>query len=161
MTTDEFTATSETRRGWSTAVLVVAWGFAAIAIALVPFTEPTWHTGQWYGLVDTTDAIVFGAVSYLLLARGRHAVSWLVALCAIGGGLAAVAFQWSMVTVAAPGCAGSCPYLQSAQNWAWVPGTYAMIILVPVLVRRVPLRRVDVGFLVVGSIAIAGLTMCA
>ena len=158
MTTDESTATSETRRGWSTAVLVVSWGFAAIAIALVPFTEPTWHTGQWYGLVDTTDAIVFGAVSYLLLARGRHPVSWLVALCAIGGGLAAVSFQWSMVAFVHPDVP-ELPILQSAQNWAWVPGTYAMIILVPVLVRRIPLRRVDIGFLVVGSIAIAGLTL--
>lgn len=150
--------TSEARRRWSIAVLAVSWGLAAIAIVLVPFTEPTWHTGQWYGLVDTTDAIVFGVVSSLLLARGRHPVSWLVALCAIGGGLAAVGFQWTMVTIAHPDVP-LLPLLQSAQNWAWLPGTYAMIILVPVLVRRVPLRRVDISFLVVGSVAIACLTL--
>ena len=46
-------------RGWSIAVLATSWTLAATAIALVPFTEPTWHNGQWYGLVDTTDAIVF------------------------------------------------------------------------------------------------------
>ncbi len=145
-------------RGWSIAVLVTSWGLAATAVCLVPFTEPTWHNGQWYGLVDTTDAVVFGAVAALLLARGRHPVSWLVALCAVGGGLAAVGFQWSAVTMVHPDVP-TLGALQSAQNWGWPPGTYAMIILVPVLVRRRPLRRIDVGFLAVGSIVIAAWTL--
>ena len=61
--------TSTTARRWSIVVLVTSWSLAGLAIALVPFTEPTWHLGQWYGLVDTADAIVFGAVAYALLAR--------------------------------------------------------------------------------------------
>ena len=88
-------------------MLVTSWSLAGLAIALVPFTEPTWHVGQWYGLVDTADAIVFGAVAYALLARGRHPVSWLVALCAVGGGLAALSLQWSMLVIAHPGPAGA------------------------------------------------------
>lgn len=144
-------------RGWSIAVLATSWTLAATAIALVPFTEPTWHNGQWYGLVDTTDAIIFGAVSALLLARGRHQVSWLVGLCAVGGGVAAVGFQWAMVTAVHPGLP-ALNWLQSAQNWGWPPGTYSMIILVPVLVRRLPLRRVDRAFLVVGATTIAALS---
>ena len=124
-------------RRWSIVVLVTSWSLAGLAILLVPFTEPTWHVGQWYGLVDTADAIVFGAVASVLLARGRHPVSWLVALCAVGGGLAALGLQWSMLVMVHPDLP-QLPFLQSAQNWAWLPGTYAMIILVPVLVRPSP-----------------------
>ena len=119
--------TSTTARRWSIVVLVTSWSLAGLAIALVPFTEPTWHVGQWYGLVDTADAIVFGAVAYALLARGRHPVSWLVALCAVGGGLAALSLQWSMLVMAHPDLP-ELVFLQTAQSWAWVPGTYAMII---------------------------------
>jgi signal transduction histidine kinase len=139
-------------------VLAVSWSLAALAAVLVPFTDPSWHPGQWYGLVDTSDAVVFGATAALLLARGRHPVSWLVATCAIGGGLAAVGFQWSMVVVANPD-APELAWLQIAQNSAWLPGTYAMIIIVPVLVRRRPLRTVDRAFIVVSAVVIAGLTM--
>jgi signal transduction histidine kinase len=142
----------------SVVVLVVAWGLALAALVIMVFTEPSWHPGQWYGLVDTADAVVFGAVAALLLARGRHPVSWLVATCGIGGGLAAVGFQWSMLVSVRSGLP-SMTLLQSAQNWAWLPGTYAMVILVPVLVRRVPLRGVDTAFVAVGSTAIIGLTL--
>ncbi len=145
-------------RAWALAVLLMSWTLAAVAVVLVPFTDPTWHTGQWYGLVDTSDAVVFGATAALLLARGRHPVSWLVATCAIGGGLAAVGFQWSMVVSAHPE-APELPWLQTAQNSAWLPGTYAMIILVPVLVRRRPLRTVDSVFLALSTAVIVGLTM--
>jgi signal transduction histidine kinase len=150
--------TSTTARRWSVVVLVASWSLAGLAIALVPFTEPTWHVGQWYGLVDTADAIVFGAVAWALLARGRHPVSWLVALCAVGGGLAALGLQWSMLVMAHPGVP-DLVFLQTAQSWAWVPGTYAMIIIVPVLVRREPMAPSERVFLVVGAAAITGLTL--
>ena len=145
------------RRRASVTVLAVAWGLALAATVIMLFTEPAWDPGQWYGLVDTADAVVFGAVASLLLARGNHPVSWLVATCAIGGGLAAVGFQWTMVTAVHP----DLPHLgliQSTQNWAWLPGTYAMIILVPVLVRRVPLGRRDRAFLGLGATTILALT---
>ncbi len=158
MSLDEQTRPVAVGRACSIAVLVTAWGLAAIALLLVPFTQPTWHAGQWFGLVDLSDAVVFGAVASLLLARGRHPVSWLVALCAVGGGLAAVGFQWSMVSTVHPDLP-ALPVLQGAQAWAWVPGTYAMIIVVPVLVRRVPLRPLDRWFVAMGSGAIGALTL--
>ena len=135
---------STTARRWSTLVLVTSWTLAGLAIALVPFTEPSWHLGQWYGLVDTADAIVFGAVASVLLARGGHVVAWLVALCAVGGGLAALGLQWSMLVLVHPDLPDLLA-LQMAQNWAWVPGTYAMIILVPVLVRRTAMALARAG----------------
>ena len=138
-------------------MLVTSWTLAGLAIALVPFTEPSWHLGQWYGLVDTADAIVFGAVASVLLARGGHVVAWLVALCAVGGGLAALGLQWSMLVLVHPDLPDLLA-LQMAQNWAWVPGTYAMIILVPVLVRRSAMAWPERIFVVIGSVAIAGLT---
>jgi hypothetical protein len=157
MTSGTSTTTSTARR-WSIVVLVASWSLAGLAIALVPFTEPTWHVGQWYGLVDTADAIVFGAVAFALLARGRHPVSWLVALCAVGGGLAALGLQWSMLVMVHPDLP-ELMFLQSAQSWAWVPGTYAMIILVPVLVRRRPMASIERAFVVIGAVAITGLTL--
>ncbi|WP_040493450.1 ATP-binding protein [Ilumatobacter nonamiensis] len=144
--------------GWAITVLVASWTLAAIAVALVPFTDPSWHTGQWYGLVDLSDAIVFGATSALLLARGRHPVGWLVALCAIGGGLAAVGFQWSMLVLAHPDVPEFAT-LQLAQNSAWLPGTYAMIMIAPVLVRRRPLHLIDRAFVALAAAVISGLTL--
>lgn len=117
-----------------------AWSLAAVAVALVPFTEPQWHAGQWFYLVDLADAIVFGAVAGVLLARGRHPVAWILAACAVGGGLAAVAFQWSMVRIVHPGLPVLDP-LSSAQNWGWIPGTLAVILVLPWLVRSGPIGR--------------------
>ena len=81
-----------------------------------------------------------------------------MALCAVGGGLAALGLQWSMLVVAHPDLP-ALPVLQTAQNWAWVPGTYAMIILVPVLVRRRPMAPLERAFVVIGAAAITALTL--
>lgn len=122
-------------------VAVACWSIAGVSVLLVPFTEPQWHPGQWYFLVDLADAVVFGGVAAALLARGRHPVAWLTAACGLGGAIAALGFQWSAVLAVHPELPRLDP-LSSTQNWAWVPGTLAMILVVPHLVRRRPLGTV-------------------
>lgn len=144
------------------AVCALAWTLAALAAVLVPFTEPAWHPGQWYFLVDLADAIVFGAVAGILLARGRHPVAWILAACAVGGGLAALGFQWSVARFVHPGLPALDP-LSSAQNSAWVPGTLAVILVLPWLVRAAPLGRggkvaIGAGALTIASITLARVT---
>lgn len=135
----------------------LAWTSALVSIALVPFTEPTWHPGQWYFLVDCADAVVFGAVASVLLARGRHPVAWLLALCAVGGGLAALGFQWSSVRFVHPDLPSLDP-LSSTQNWAWIPGTLAVIIVLPWFVRSGSLGRGDRLWIGSGIALIASMT---
>src|SRR5690606_21956346 len=48
--------------------------------------RPACTADQWYFAVDVVDAVVYGAVAWLLLGRVRHPVSWILALTAVGGG---------------------------------------------------------------------------
>lgn len=140
---------TEPSRLASVVVAGLSWSLALLSVALVPFTEPTWHPGQWYFLVDCADAIVFGAVASVLLARGRHAVAWLLALCAVGGAVAALGFQWSSVRLAHPDLPTLDP-LPSTQNWAWIPGTLAVMIVLPWLVRITALTAIARAWISVG-----------
>lgn len=139
-------------------VATLSWTLAAVSLLALPFTDPTWHPGQWFFLVDFADALVFGGVASVLLARGRHPVAWILAACAIGGGLAALGFQWSMVLVVHPDLPSLDP-LSAMQNTAWIPGTLAVILVLPWLVRSTPLRPVDRVFVAAGAILIAVCTM--
>jgi signal transduction histidine kinase len=116
------------------ALLLVTLAIAVAALVLVIINRPQWHVWQWYFVVDLADAFVFGTVGYLLLSRIRHPVAWVVVVCALGGALAAVGAQWTELTFKYPS-APRLPFVQSLQNWAWVPGTLALILVVPWLVR--------------------------
>jgi signal transduction histidine kinase len=115
-------------------LLVVTAAFSLVALVLVAINRPPWHVGQWYFVVDLADSVVFGIVGYVLLSRSSHAVSWIVATTALGGALAATGAQWTELTFQRPG-APELELLQSTQNWAWIPGTLALILVVPWLVR--------------------------
>lgn len=121
----------------SWAVLVVALALAVASLVLVVIDRPTWTSDQWFFVVDVADAVVYGLVGWLLLQRVRHPVAWIVAVTAIGGGLAALGSQWS----AHPDLPAH-RLIASASNWGWVPGTLALIVVVPWLVRDEPLGRI-------------------
>src|SRR3546814_2346156 len=70
---------------------------ALLGLALTAVARPAWGIGQWFYAVDTVDAVVYGVVAWLLLSRLRHSVAWILALTAVGGGLAAVGAQWTLV----------------------------------------------------------------
>src|SRR5688572_27052986 len=75
-------------------VLVASLVLAAVAVALWWLNTPDWSEDQWYFVVDLADALVYGTVAWVILSRRSHPVGWILALTAVGGGLAAISFQW-------------------------------------------------------------------
>src|SRR5262245_9537127 len=134
-------------------LLILTLAVAAAALVLVIVNRPEWHVWQWYFVVDLADAFVYGVVGYVLLSRVRHPVAGLVMLCAVGGAFAALSAQWTELVYDHPD-APSLPFLQSMQSWAWIPGTLALILIVPWVVREGPLRRVGRVFVILGGILI-------
>ncbi|WP_345041928.1 sensor histidine kinase [Streptomyces sannanensis] len=117
-------------RAAAVGVLVTAWGLAATALVLMARAGAPWTSDQWYFLVDTADALVYGLVAAVVLNRRLHPVAWLVALTAVGGGVAAVTAQ----LVALRPADELPPSWAVLQGTAWVPGTLALTLVVPYLV---------------------------
>lgn len=116
------------------AVAVAAWGSAVLAGALLAAARPPVDESLWFFLVDATVACVYGTVASLILARRRHPVPWLLAVAAVGGGLAAVGYAYGMLSFRRAGLPGV-DAIASLQGIAWVPGTLALFLVVPWLVR--------------------------
>ena len=116
-------------------VLVAAVGLALFGIALTLVVRPAWNISQWFWAVDTVDAVVYGVVAWLVLTRLRHPVAWILAVTAVGGGLAAVGAQWTLLWAEHPDLP-ELPTVQLLQGTAWVPGTLALIVVLPWLVRE-------------------------
>src|SRR3546814_17278197 len=75
--------------------LIISTALALLGLALTAVARPAWGIGQWFYAVDTVDAVVYGVVAWLLLSRLRHSVAWILALTAVGGGLAAGGPRWT------------------------------------------------------------------
>ncbi|WP_345202406.1 sensor histidine kinase [Fodinibacter luteus] len=133
----------------ATAIAVVAWGTAVLAVVLSVVARPPLDEGLWFLLVDVTVACVYGTVAAVILSRRRHPVPWLLALAAVGGGLAALGFGYRALAAARPGLP-PLEALGALQGLAWVPGTLALFLVVPWLVRDHPLGRAVWG-VVAGS----------
>jgi signal transduction histidine kinase len=138
-------------------VLVASLALAVVGIALTFVVRPAWDVNQWFFAVDTVDAVVYGVVAWLVLSRLRHPVSWILGVTAIGGGLAAVGAQWSLVWVEHPDLP-ALGLLQLAQSLTWVPGTLALIVILPWLLRRDPFGPGAKVALVLGALLIAWTT---
>ncbi|WFE39936.1 sensor histidine kinase [Micromonospora sp. WMMD998] len=127
---------------------VVAW-----AVAAPPYTAT-----QLYSLVDLLDGVVYGVVAWLILGRqrtGSRLPGWITAAAALGSALAAFAAQWHLA-------AGGPPLLTALHDWAWVPGLYALVVVMPWLLPDRPPRRLDriatatgLGYLAVTVLALA------
>lgn len=118
--------------------LFLSLSLAAASLVLWAMIRPPWTEDQWFFVVDVADAVVFGVVAWLLLTRTSHPVAWIVALTAVGGGLAALGSQWMQYHLAHPGTP-ELELLSFMQNFGWVPGTLALFTIVPYLVRDEPL----------------------
>lgn len=117
-------------------------------------TTPAWSFEQWFFVVDLADCLVYGLVAAVLVSRTRHPAAVILAVTAVGGGLAAVGFQWSELRAAHPDLP-ALDTLQWFQNSAWVPGTLALIVVLPWLVRDEPLGRAGRLAVVAGAVAVA------
>ncbi|KGN35833.1 histidine kinase [Knoellia flava TL1] len=146
-----------TRVGQPRAAAVIAasaWGTAVLAVALVVMARPALGEGVWFFVVDVAVACVYGTVSALIVSRRPHPVGWLLALAAIGGGVAALGFGYPALASQRPGLPGA-DLVQWLQSTAWVPGTLALFLVVPWLVRDHPLGRARWGVAAGGVVIVA------
>ncbi|MGN0062762.1 MAG: sensor histidine kinase [Nocardioides sp.] len=113
------------------------WGLAALSAVILLQARPRVDGTLWFYLVDATVACVYGTVASTLLARRLHPVTWLVTLTGLGGAVAAVAFAGEAwwVRTHADGRDSLPVALDLLNATAWVPGTLALFLVVPWLVR--------------------------
>lgn len=109
-------------------------------------------------LVDVTVAVVYGTVAAVVLSRRVHPVAWLVALAAVGGGVSALGGGWGAWGAAHPGTAAP-EALAMTFGWAWVPGTLALFLVVPWLVREEPPGRLERAGLTLGVVVTVSLAL--
>ena len=142
----------------ATAIVATTYAIAVVAIGLYLAVQPPWHVGQWYFLVDLADAVVYGAVGWLLLSRVSRAVVWIVMATALGGAVAAASSQWTQFQPEHPDLP-TLALFASAQSWAWIPGTLALILVAPWLVRRRPLDLIGRVGLAAGTAVTVGFVL--
>lgn len=121
------------RTGWTIGVLAWVLGVSALALQLTSGV-PLLLGDLLFVVVDATVALVYGTVAAVILVRRPHVVGWLVALAAVGGGVAALGGGWRSYASTHPGLPPLTP-LADAYGWAWVPGTVGLFVLVPWFVR--------------------------
>ena len=126
------------------AIAVAAWAIAVVAVLLMVLGRPPIDANLWFFVVDVTVACVYGTVAAVTLSRRAHPVPWILGVAAIGGGLAAFGYGYDVWSARPGGMPPTRPLLM-LQNTAWVPGTLALFLVVPWLVRDHPLRLEWVG----------------
>lgn len=101
-------------------------------------------------VVDVMVGLVYGTVSAVILSRRSHPVAWLVALAAVGAGVAAFGGGWASFAMTHP-TAPDPALAFSLFGTAWVPGTLSLFLVVPWLVRDHPLTPGAWGGVVIGA----------
>lgn len=99
-----------------------------------------------FAAIGVTVALLYGPVSALLISRSAHPVGVILAIHAVGSGLAAFGVQWGLLGARHDGLP-LWGLLAFAAGWGFVPGTFMTAVL-PILVtrRRIPgWQRVLVG----------------
>ncbi|KAA1425095.1 two-component sensor histidine kinase [Mumia zhuanghuii] len=139
------------------AVALVAWVLGLGASLVYLMTTPTIGPDALFLFVDASVALVYGAVTGALLARRRHPVAWLLAVAAIGGGMAAFggAYRGAVAVWGWP----PLPSVEAWFSWAWVPGTIALFVVVPWLLRDRalgPWARTGLTLGVITTLALTG-----
>ncbi|WP_255312524.1 sensor histidine kinase, partial [Rhodococcus tukisamuensis] len=123
------------------AVLAVgAWLLVVLSVVAFLAANPTLDTNQLFFLVDAVGAGVYGTVGGVVLARRVHPVPIMLGLTAIGLGLAAFSYAYTQLEAARPGLPAVAA-IEPFQNTAWIPGTLALFLVVPWLIRD---HRIDV-----------------
>jgi signal transduction histidine kinase len=89
--------------------------------------------------IGVTVALIYGPVSALILARRPHPVGVIIALHAVGSGIAAFGVQYGLLGAQVPGLP-LWGLVAFAAGWGFVPGTFMTAVL-PILVTRAPLPR--------------------
>jgi len=138
------------RRIVGLSVLVVSWGPALSSIVIAWIFElpelpvPGVFLSASPPLVQSrfdeigvVVALIYGALSAVLIVRRPHPVAILFAVHAVGSGIAAFGVQWGLLGERMP----ELPlwgFVAHAAGWGYIPGTVATV-FVPVLLLRRPL----------------------
>ncbi|SEB65063.1 Histidine kinase [Rhodococcus pyridinivorans] len=134
-------------------VAVVSWLLAVAAVVVFVAARPALDSDQLFFLVDVVGAAVYGTVAGVILARRVHAVPILLAVASIGVGVAAMSYSWTQLALVRPELPVG--FLGPLQNTTWIPGTLALFLVVPWLVRDRPADPVVRAGIGVGVLTIA------
>lgn len=121
-----------------TVVAVITAAAVLPALAAVVFwvvDRPPWNLDTGFMAVDVMVALVYGAVAAVLLRHTRHAAAWVLATAAVGGGLAAFGAAYLFHHLERGALPAADP-IGTLAGWTWVPGTLALVVVLPWLVRR-------------------------
>jgi signal transduction histidine kinase len=142
------------------AIAVATWALAVSSLVVLIAAHPPVGGDFWYYAVDAADAVVYGTVAAVTLSRRRHVVPWLLALAAVGGGLAAFSYAYTQLALTQTGTLPALDVVSRWQGITWVPGTLALFLVVPWLVRDsrpTPLAwaAIAAGTLVAGAFTVS------
>lgn len=140
---DRVLAASVWAISWALALasLAVAWaaGLPAEPVPGVFLSQAPASMQARFDDIGVTVALVYGPVSALILARRPHPVGVILAVHAVGSGVAALGVQWGLLGQSVPGLP-AWGFLAFAAGWGFVPGTF-MTAALPLLVTREAVPR--------------------
>ncbi|UYP19278.1 histidine kinase [Rhodococcus sp. Z13] len=117
-------------------VAVLSWLLAVAAVVVFVAARPAVDADQLFFLVDVVGAAVYGTVAGVILARRVHAVPILLAVASIGVGVAALSYGWTELALVRPELPVG--FVAPLQNTTWIPGSLALFLVIPWLVRDRP-----------------------
>ncbi|WGY01029.1 histidine kinase [Nocardioides sp. QY071] len=136
--------------GWLVAGTAWLLSAGAVVALIGTGTAPT-NVADW--IMDVVTGAVYGGVVLMMLPRSRHPVVWILVLTALGCSASGLAAGYVALDGPWPGqdLAIYLPY------WAWVPGVYATVAVVPLLVvpggrRRWPAVTFAIAAIVVSTL---------
>ncbi|EOM75123.1 sensor histidine kinase [Rhodococcus rhodnii] len=123
--------------GSGVAAVVLAalcWTIAVASLVVFVLARPVVSADQLFFVVDVVGCVVYGTVAAVVLARRVHPVPVIMGAGAIGIGVAGFGYAWSQLAAASPSL-WAADVVYPLQNTAWIPGTLALFLVVPWLVR--------------------------
>jgi signal transduction histidine kinase len=139
-------------------VAVTSWAITLVSAAILLLARPQATGDLWFYAVDAMVGCVYGLVAGIVLSRRRHPVPGVLALTALGGAVAAFGFAYATLGLTEPDLPGLAE-IGRLNGIAWVPGTLAMFLVVPWLVREHPLGPLERVGLALGIACCAWFTL--
>jgi hypothetical protein len=132
------------RRVIAIAVLVFSWGPALASVGIAwAFSLPELPVDgvflsaspavvqSRFDDIGVVVAVIYGPLSALLIVRRPHPVASILAVHAVGSGIAALGVQWGLLGQVVPGLP-LWGFLAHAAGWGYIPGT-VMTTIIPLL----------------------------
>ena len=131
-------------------IAVASWVIVVVSVITLVVAHPAPSQDMWFFTVDAMVGCVYGLVAGVTLSRRRHIVPAIIGLTAIGGAVAAFAYAYGELGLVR----SDLPFVDAVarlDSIAWVPGTLALFLVVPWLVRDHPLGWFGRAGLTIGT----------